>query len=177
LTPARVTITPMWSGGDDAGSDSQDCGDGAGGRACRAATGDVVVPEGCCVARVAPSSLIRCRFAGKLDAVIFDGRMLGDEKPDPNPMLDVDLSATVINACDFRAIDFSRVSLPADGDLFLVTDEEVLARALSLIPEDDEAAEFVRVILDIGMKWIQEGRVRCSTCEILASPQSCAGRA
>ena len=57
------------------------------------------------------SSLIRCRFAGVLREVVFDGRMLSTGKPDPNPMEDVDLTGTTLQLVEFRGIDVGRLHL------------------------------------------------------------------
>ncbi|WP_433065824.1 pentapeptide repeat-containing protein [Dactylosporangium sp. CS-033363] len=75
------------------------------------------------------SSLIRCTFAGAVRDVVFDGRMMGEAKPDPNPMQDVDLSAARLSGTDFRAVDLRRVVLPADPDLLLIAGAAVLDRA------------------------------------------------
>ena len=75
------------------------------------------------------SSLIRCTFAGTVREVVFDGRMLGEAKPDPNPMDGVDFSAASLRGTDFRAVDLRRVILPNDPDLLLVSDVSVLDRA------------------------------------------------
>jgi uncharacterized protein YjbI with pentapeptide repeats len=75
------------------------------------------------------SSLIRCTFAGAVRDVVFDGRMLGEAKPDPNPMHGVDFSAARLDGVDFRAVDLRRVFLPEDPDLLLIADVSVLERA------------------------------------------------
>jgi hypothetical protein len=61
--------------------------------------------------------------------VVFDGRMMGEAKPDPNPMHGVDFSAARLSGTDFRGVDLRRVGLPNDPDLLLVADVRVLDRA------------------------------------------------
>ena len=68
------------------------------------------------------SSLIRCKFAGDLHGVVFDGRILGEAKPDPNPMLDVDFTEAEFHGVEFRGVRFDAVALPDDSDLVLVRD-------------------------------------------------------
>jgi uncharacterized protein YjbI with pentapeptide repeats len=75
------------------------------------------------------SSLIRCTFAGPVRDVVFDGRMMGESKPDSNPMDGVDFSAARLSGTDFRGVDLRRVILPNDPDLLLVGDVGVLDRA------------------------------------------------
>jgi uncharacterized protein YjbI with pentapeptide repeats len=75
------------------------------------------------------SSLVRCTFAGAVREVVFDGRMKGEAKPDPNPMHGVDFSAARLHGTDFRGIDLRRVILPKNPDLLLVADVSVLDRA------------------------------------------------
>lgn len=80
------------------------------------------------------SSLIRCTFAGPLREVIFDGRHLGEAKPDVNPMEDVDFTDAVFAGCDFRGVRFDSVRLPSDPDLVLVRDPAVRDRAIAALP-------------------------------------------
>jgi uncharacterized protein YjbI with pentapeptide repeats len=90
------------------------------------------------------SSLIRCRFAGLVKDVIFDGRMLGEPKPDPNPMKDVDFTDAQLRRCDFRGVRFDRVRLPKDPELVLVPHIAVFDRAIALAQSnlDPEPARF-----------------------------------
>jgi uncharacterized protein YjbI with pentapeptide repeats len=66
------------------------------------------------------SSLIRCRFAGVLREVVFDGRVLSTGKPDPNPMQDVDLAGATLQLVSFRGIDVGRLRLPDDPALHVI---------------------------------------------------------
>jgi Pentapeptide repeats (9 copies) len=81
------------------------------------------------------SSLIRCRFAGRLAGVIFDGRDLREPKP-PNPMLDVDFSTVTFDHCDFRGVNFDRVRLPDDPDIFVFRDPGPLRTAIAAMAAD-----------------------------------------
>jgi hypothetical protein len=76
------------------------------------------------------STMIRCTFAGKLEQVVFDGRLHKDEsKPTPNPMEDMDFSGAEFIGGGFRFVRFDRVRLPRSPDLFVVSDAAVLDRA------------------------------------------------
>ncbi|MEU4244100.1 pentapeptide repeat-containing protein [Actinoplanes sp. NPDC026619] len=79
------------------------------------------------------STLIDCTFAGNLADVVFDGRMLGEEKPDPNPMRNVDFTHAKFDGADFRGVNFGSVKLPDDPDLMLVGDIGLVDRALSVL--------------------------------------------
>jgi hypothetical protein len=50
-------------------------------------------------------------IAGPLTDVVFDGRMVNEPEPDPNPMRDVELSGAVFVGVEFRAVTFDRVRL------------------------------------------------------------------
>jgi uncharacterized protein YjbI with pentapeptide repeats len=103
------------------------------------------------------SSLIRATFAGPLKNVIFDGRMLGAGKPDPNPMEDVDLSATVMSNVNFRGVRLDRVRLPDDPDL-AVYDRTIVERALALLPDtDDSWTRFARDYFERKLRFVRDG--------------------
>jgi uncharacterized protein YjbI with pentapeptide repeats len=61
-------------------------------------------------------ALIRCRFAGQLREVFFDGRELSD-RPAPPPMEDVDFSGATFAEVEFRGFDLGAVLLPDDPDI------------------------------------------------------------
>ncbi|WP_344386173.1 pentapeptide repeat-containing protein [Asanoa iriomotensis] len=91
------------------------------------------------------STLVDCTFAGRLRDVVFDGRVLGDEKPDPNPMLNVDLSAAQLDGVNFRKVPFDNVKLPADPDVLPVSSVGKLDSALARVAgRDDVGAKVVR---------------------------------
>ncbi|MEU8230524.1 pentapeptide repeat-containing protein [Actinoplanes sp. NPDC048967] len=83
------------------------------------------------------SSLVRCTFAGPLRDVVFDGRHLGEDKPDTNPMTEVDLSRAEFDGCEFRGTPFTTVRLPADPDLMMITDVAQADRALAALSPAD----------------------------------------
>ncbi|WP_344386150.1 hypothetical protein [Asanoa iriomotensis] len=71
--------------------------------------------------------------------------VVGDEKPDPNPMLNVDLSAAQLDGVDFRKIPFDNVKLPEDPDVVLVSSVAILTNALARVAgRDDVGARVVR---------------------------------
>jgi uncharacterized protein YjbI with pentapeptide repeats len=107
------------------------------------------------------SSLIRCKFAGKLVDVVFDGRHLGEGKSDCNPMLDVDFSRAEFDGCEFRGISFGRVILPPDPDLLIIDDLGIIDRAAASLPEsdDDLSVRMARLIFGHARKLLQFGPV------------------
>jgi uncharacterized protein YjbI with pentapeptide repeats len=89
------------------------------------------------------STLVGCTFAGDLVDVVFDGRMLGEDKPDPNPTKNIDFAYAKFDGADFRGVGFESVTLPDDPDLLLVDDIAVIDRALSVLasrPRDPASA-------------------------------------
>jgi uncharacterized protein YjbI with pentapeptide repeats len=64
-------------------------------------------------------SLTRCRFAGALREVVFDGRRLED-RPAPAPMGQVDFTGAVFDQVEFMGTDLARVTLPQDPDVRLI---------------------------------------------------------
>ena len=104
------------------------------------------------------SSIIGCTFSGLLKDVVFDGRMLNEPKPDPNPMRDVDLTGAVFDGVDFRGVTFDRVRLPKDPDLYLITDPAALRPILaSLATAQDLPGRIGRMILEKELKVAQGG--------------------
>jgi uncharacterized protein YjbI with pentapeptide repeats len=104
------------------------------------------------------SSIIGCTFTGLLKDVVFDGRMLNEPKPDPNPMRDVDLTGAVFDGVEFRGVTFDRVRLPKDPDLYLIADPTALRPILaSLATAQDLAGRIGRMILEKELKVAQGG--------------------
>jgi uncharacterized protein YjbI with pentapeptide repeats len=102
------------------------------------------------------SSLIRCTFAGPLRRAIFDGRMLGEGKPDANPMTDVDFTAAEFSGCSFRGVDFRSVRLPRDDALILVQDTKQVDQALEDLSRrsgEAGAALAARILMN-ARKWL-----------------------
>jgi uncharacterized protein YjbI with pentapeptide repeats len=85
------------------------------------------------------SSFIRCRFAGELREVEFWDRSLSD-KPDPNPMEDIDFSAAILRSVRFGGLNLDRVTFPEDENHVIVRHYRcVLPRAVRLIGRDGRA--------------------------------------
>ncbi|HEY2791294.1 MAG TPA: pentapeptide repeat-containing protein [Micromonosporaceae bacterium] len=98
------------------------------------------------------SSIIDCKFGGLVKDAVFDGRMLGEQKPDPNPMLNVDFTEAVFKGCDFRGVDFSSIALPDDRDLILIDDIRVIKHAeaiLAKLPQTEDAEFFTLILAQI----------------------------
>jgi hypothetical protein len=82
-------------------------------------------------------ALVRCRFAGALRDVTFDGRGLAD-RPAPPPMEGVDFSGAVFDQVDFMGFDLSQVVLPHDPDVRLIRRYRcVLTHALAVLGAGD----------------------------------------
>jgi uncharacterized protein YjbI with pentapeptide repeats len=70
----------------------------------------------------------RCRFAGPIKDVLFDGRDLSPERPKPPQMTKVDFSAAVFSNVDFRGFDLEDITLPDDPDVRLLRRARCVAR-------------------------------------------------
>jgi uncharacterized protein YjbI with pentapeptide repeats len=105
------------------------------------------------------SSLVRCRFAGEVRDVIFEGRRMGEGKPDPNPMIDVDFSEAKFDGCEFRGVSFDRVLLPSDPDLVLISDAQQVDRALAALQSqaDGKGSAVARLMLEHAIKLLNMG--------------------
>jgi hypothetical protein len=88
-------------------------------------------------------------FAGPVRDIVFDGRLLGEGKPDASPMTDVDFAGAVFDGCDFRGVSFDSVRLPDDPHLVLIRDRDVLTRAGATLSDDGGGTAVVvaRVVL------------------------------
>lgn len=64
-------------------------------------------------------AFMRCRFAGAMRNVLFDGRYLPD-RPAPPPMSKVDFTTAVFWDVDFRGFDLEDIILPDDPGVRLV---------------------------------------------------------
>lgn len=65
-------------------------------------------------------SVVRCRFAGELADVTFDGRRFEDSAI-PTPLKEVDFTNAHFTNVVFRGCEFDHVELPEDPDLRLVS--------------------------------------------------------
>jgi uncharacterized protein YjbI with pentapeptide repeats len=76
-------------------------------------------------------------FAGTLTNVTFDGRPLRSA-PKPQPMRNVDFSATKMDGVDFRDCEFENVTLPAGHQILLIKNfPPVIKRAYEIAGELD----------------------------------------
>jgi len=80
---------------------------------------------------------VRCRFAGELRGVVFEGRDL-TERPAPPPMDSVDFSAATFRHVEFVGFDLGGVALPRDPDVRLLPRARCVARrGVELLDGDD----------------------------------------
>jgi uncharacterized protein YjbI with pentapeptide repeats len=93
------------------------------------------------------SSLIRCKFAGPLKDVVFDGRLLGEAKPEANPMREIDMSDAILSECEFRGLDLASVTLPDDPSLMLIKDSDVVARAMRALSTSSDPRVPVAILM------------------------------
>jgi hypothetical protein len=91
--------------------------------------------------------------------VVFDGRMLGEGKPDANPMDQVDFTQAVLDGCEFRGITFESVMLPPDPALILVRNNEVLDGAIAALAKvrSDPNAPIAQIVLDHAKQLLAMG--------------------
>lgn len=81
-------------------------------------------------------ALIRCRFAGDLRDVLFDGRDLPD-RPAPPELEAVDFAEAKFHDVEFKGFDLRNVTLPNDPDVRLVRRARCVARrGLDLLGDD-----------------------------------------
>jgi uncharacterized protein YjbI with pentapeptide repeats len=105
-------------------------------------------------------TLLRCRFAGALNDVTFDGRSVPG-RPAAATMQDVDLTGARFDQVDFLGSDLSGVALPADPDLRLVrrypcTVERALAD-LDRVGADSPASRVLRAVLESRRHLLRSG--------------------
>lgn len=105
-------------------------------------------------------TLLRCRFAGALNDVTFDGRSVPD-RPAAATMRDVDLADARFDQVDFRGSDLSGVVLPADPDLRVIrrypcTVERALAD-LDRADADPAASRVLRAVLQSRRHLLRSG--------------------
>lgn len=82
-------------------------------------------------------TMTRCRFAGELREVVFDGRNLTD-RPAPPPMGSVDFSDATFSQVEFIGFDLDGVTLPKDPDIRLLRQARCVARrAVEMLNGDD----------------------------------------
>ncbi len=83
-------------------------------------------------------SFARCRFAGAIREVLFDGRDLSPERPAPPQMNMVDFRSALFCDVDIRGFDMEDVMLPDDPDVRLYRRARCVAqRGNQLLDGDD----------------------------------------
>lgn len=85
-------------------------------------------------------TLVRCRFAGPLRGVLFDGRPVPD-RPFGGRLEDVDFTDALFDEVEFKGMHLDRTVLPADPDVRLIRHYRcVVERALTLLEGDESLA-------------------------------------
>lgn len=99
-------------------------------------------------------SLKAVRFSGVLRDVLFDCRELPN-RPEPDPMTNVDFSGAEFHDVDFRACRFVDVVLPDEPGLRLVPNFPAVARRqLELLEENNSLeARQVKAVLEMELPW------------------------
>lgn len=94
-------------------------------------------------------ALTRCRFAGQLSRVLFDGRDLAS-RPAPPPMSKVDFAAATFKDVEFRGFGLEDVTLPPEPDVRLYRRARCVARrGIQLLGSDGSApAQMLRAVLE-----------------------------
>lgn len=101
--------------------------------------------------------MVRCRFAGKLRKVMFDGRDLPPDRPGPPQMKGVDFSEAIFEKVRFMGFDLEDIRFPQDPDLRLVRRYRcVVERALPMLePDESPAARTLRAVLSERLRMMQ----------------------
>jgi uncharacterized protein YjbI with pentapeptide repeats len=82
-------------------------------------------------------ALVRCRFSGPVENVVFDGRKLPD-RATPLPLVDVDFAEARLDQVEFRGYRLDRVTIPTDPDIRLIRNYRcVVEHAVGLLEGDD----------------------------------------
>jgi hypothetical protein len=99
-------------------------------------------------------ALARCRFAGAVRDVLFDGRDLSPERPAPPQMSKVDFSAAVFRNVEFRGYDLADVTLPDDPDLRVLRRARCVARkAVQMLDgREDMQSRMLRAVLESRLR-------------------------
>jgi hypothetical protein len=61
--------------------------------------------------------LVRCRFSGPLNEVLFDARVFPGDEQQPNYCIDVDMSGVVFHLTEFLGFNLPAVKLPDEPGL------------------------------------------------------------
>lgn len=94
--------------------------------------------------------LVRCRFAGVLNEVLFDARVFDPEEREPNHYEDIDMTAAVLRLTEFLAFDLHAVKLPAEPGLRVIEDYPCVQRAATrlLAGREDENSRVLKALLE-----------------------------
>jgi uncharacterized protein YjbI with pentapeptide repeats len=92
---------------------------------------------------------VRCRFAGVMEEVLFDGRRLPDHAV-ASEMKAVDFQGAHFISVDFRGYSLQGVALPRDPDVFSIRRFPCVARRVinALSTDKSETARIVRGMLE-----------------------------
>lgn len=103
--------------------------------------------------------LVRCRFAGPLNEVIFDGRAYPGHEHEPNFCADVDMSAAVFRLTEFLGFNLAAVKLPDQPGLRVVENYPCVLAAVAEIlgDRDDEVSELLRAGLGLPVSGLDHG--------------------
>jgi uncharacterized protein YjbI with pentapeptide repeats len=93
-------------------------------------------------------SFSRCRFAGPISKVLFEGSDLSPERPAPPQMIAVDFSDAVFRDVYFRGFDLEDVIMPMDPDVRVYRRARCVARwGVSMLGNDDsQSARMLRAV-------------------------------
>jgi hypothetical protein len=103
--------------------------------------------------------LVRCRFAGLLAEVVFDGRVLHPEQREPNLCEDLDMSGAVFRLTEFRGFDLTAVRLPNDPALRVIHDyPRVLESAIEALQDrEDDVGRALRAVITNEQRGLERG--------------------
>jgi uncharacterized protein YjbI with pentapeptide repeats len=92
---------------------------------------------------------VRCRFAGSLSRVLFDGRDIPG-RPAPPPMSEVDFAAAEFRDVEFRGFELGDVTLPPEPGVRLYRRARCVARrGIRLLDGDNtKPAQMLRAVLE-----------------------------
>jgi uncharacterized protein YjbI with pentapeptide repeats len=74
--------------------------------------------------------LVRCRFSGPLNEVIFDARVFPGDEQQPNYCIDVDMSGVVIHLTEFLGFNLAAVKLPDEPGLRVIENFPCVLKAV-----------------------------------------------
>lgn len=97
------------------------------------------------------SSIRQCRFAGRLQDVLFDGRRI-EGRPEPGALVDVDFGESTFQDVEFRGCRFEQVRLPP-GVYAIPTFPRVGRRVRELLEHDESVeARMLRAEVELTLK-------------------------